>query len=200
MKSSTKRLLTAGGIATAAILVIGGTATAASQITAHGLATGAANHRVIQNGAVHNSDLTGRLSAKIQKHGEQGPRGPKGDSYLDGAYYSQAVYDNGGNGWATVACDKQTDVAISGGIEAGDAAGNNGPVGSYVISSFPGRMDWDGPDNQAKTADDNQPYPNRLDGWVMGIHADANGVSDNPLIVWALCVPGLSVGSSVNHY
>lgn len=63
MNHSTKRLLTGGAIATAAVLVIGGTAAAASQITAHDLATGAVNHRVIEDGSVHRADLTDNVNS-----------------------------------------------------------------------------------------------------------------------------------------
>jgi len=183
MKSSTKRLLTAGGIATAAILVIGGTATAASQITARQLGTGSVTHRVIQNGAVHNSDLTGRLSAKIQKHGEQGPRGPKGDSYLDGAIYRVEQYNNGGGGSATVACadDEATSqkyTAIAGGVE-GSTVASQSSTGFAVSSSFPGRMNWD----------TGAPKSDRLDGWIVL----GNGQYTSTLRVWALCVPNVDI-------
>lgn len=69
MKLSTTRarVLTGAGIALATVVVIGGTATAASQITAHQLATGAANHRVIKDGSVHQSDLTTKVAGLLNK-------------------------------------------------------------------------------------------------------------------------------------
>jgi hypothetical protein len=57
MKLRNSRLLTVAGIGIATVLVIGGTATAASRITAHDIATGAANSRVIKDGSVHQEDM-----------------------------------------------------------------------------------------------------------------------------------------------
>jgi hypothetical protein len=112
--------------------------------------------------------------------GAQGPKGDKGDSYLDGAYYSVAYYDKGdtnGGAIATVACNAQTDTAISGGVSTDDFT-KTVPVGQ----SFPGRMDWD----------TNTPKPGRLDGWIVQF-ASQNGSAPQKVKVWALCVPGLKV-------
>jgi hypothetical protein len=84
MKLSTTRarMLTVAGIGVAAVVVIGGTATAASEITAHQLATGAVNSRVIKDGTVRQADLTtgtdkllhraDGLQAQIDQLGQQG--------------------------------------------------------------------------------------------------------------------------------
>jgi hypothetical protein len=82
VKHGTKRLLTGAAIATAAVVVIGGTATASSLITAHQLATGSVNSRVVKDGAVHQRDLSTRahtllhqadgLQAQIDELGQQG--------------------------------------------------------------------------------------------------------------------------------
>ena len=112
--------------------------------------------------------------------GLRGPQGPKGDSYLAGAYYSVAHYDVGdtnGGAIATVACNAQTDTAISGGVSTDDYL-KTVPVGQ----SFPGRMDWN----------TNTPKPNRLDGWVVQF-ATQNGSAPEKVKVWALCVPNLNV-------
>jgi hypothetical protein len=138
--------------------------------------------RDIADGGVHRADLSGSINKQLSGVGRAGL--PKG------AYVSEAVYDNGGNGWATVACNNETDFALDGQIEAGDTSGNGGPVGSYVIASFQGRMDWT----------TNTPKPGRTDGWVFGVHADSNGNTDTPLIVSAICVPGANLKHVINHY
>ncbi|MBO0845193.1 MAG: hypothetical protein J2P22_07245 [Nocardioides sp.] len=82
LSTTRARMLTVAGIGVAAVVVIGGTATAASQITAHQLATGAVNSRVIRDGTIHQRDLstgTNRLlhqadglQAQIDRLGKQG--------------------------------------------------------------------------------------------------------------------------------
>jgi hypothetical protein len=161
------RTLAVAGIGVAAVVVIGGTATAASQITAHQLATGAANHRVIADGSVHSADLTPGLLGKITEGRKDG---------LAGAVFRVENYENGGAGDATVACAddeavSQKYTAIAGGVQAGHTGANT----FSVTASFPGRMDWD----------TGKPKPNRLDGWIVL----ANGVHTDTLKVWALCVP-----------
>ena len=61
-----RRTLGQGAAVAVALTVVSiGSATAASQITSHDLATGAANHRVIQDGAVKGSDLTPSIARKL---------------------------------------------------------------------------------------------------------------------------------------
>jgi hypothetical protein len=171
-------MLTIAGIGVAGVVVIGGTATAASEITAHQLATGAVNSRVVKDGSVHMRDMTTHVNTLLQK------------SNLDGAVYRVANYTNGGDGWATVACaDTETKsqrfVAISGGVQ-GYSDSNNPSAGLSVTSSFPGRMDWS----------TNTPKPDRLDGWVVGL----TGGDDTTLKVWALCVPKTDISVQTTDY
>ena len=82
MKHGTKRLLTGAAIAATAVAVIGGTATAASQITAHQLATDSVTSRAIKDGSVHQRDMTPAtatllhqadgLQSQIDQLGQQG--------------------------------------------------------------------------------------------------------------------------------
>lgn len=131
--------------------------------------------------------------------GTPGAPGAAGASGLADAYYSVAKYDKGdtnGGAIATVACQKTTDVAISGGVQTigllkGDdnTADNSNNV--PVSSSFPGRMDWT----------TNTPYPNRLDGWIVQFGGNYNGSTQAPqeVNVWALCVPGQSIPVDVTY-
>jgi hypothetical protein len=124
-------------------------------------------------------------------NGKTGAPGiPGSPASMSGAFYAVANYTNGGDGWATVVCidnttgseaDSANYTAIAGGVEEDDAPGNSGPAGSDVITSFPGRMDWD----------TNSPT-GALDGWVVGL----SGGDNTPLKVWALCVPDKDFGSS----
>lgn len=180
------------------------------------VAPGSVNRAAIVPGAVNTSKLTPWINGQLAKSGikgtkgdtgPQGPVGPKGETGatgpqgpvgaagatgatgLVGAFYSVENYPAGGDGWATVACDPNSDsnsqnyVAVGGGVEEDDAPGNSGPSGSSVIASFPGRMDWS----------TNSPKPNRLDGWVIGL----TGGDNLPLKVWALCVPAANIGPTV---
>jgi D-aminopeptidase len=180
MKLRNSRTLTVAGIGIAAVLVIGGTAAAASQITAHDLATGAVNSRVIENGSVHHRDLTTTLAGKIAAGKNVPATLPAGTTYAVAKY---DVGDVNGGAVASVACPNLTDVAISGGVQTlalGDnGTGNNVPVSS----SFPGRMDWS----------TYTPKPDRLDGWIVQFGAEV--ANNNPLYVdiYALCVPGADV-------
>jgi hypothetical protein len=82
VKHGTKRLLTGGAIATAAVVVIGGTATASSLITSHQLATSSVNSRIVKDGSVHQRDLSpnavkllhrsAALKTQINQLGQQG--------------------------------------------------------------------------------------------------------------------------------
>lgn len=120
------------------------------------------------------------VAGPVGPKGLKGDAGAPGDSYLHGAYYSVAYYDKGdtnGGAIATVACQKQTDTAIGGGVSTDDPA-KTVPVGQ----SFPGRMDWS----------TNTPKPARLDGWIVQF-ASQNGSAPERVKVWALCVPGLNV-------
>ena len=173
MKLSTarSRALTVAGIGIAAVVVIGGTATAASQITAHQLATGAVNSRVVMDGSVHQGDLSPGARALLNK------------APFAGAFYRVEDYQNGGGGDATVACantdaKSQKYTAIAGGVQAGHTGSEPGHTGANefaVSASFPGRMDWT----------TGLPKPGRLDGWIVL----GNGQYTDNLKVWALCVP-----------
>ena len=210
-----KRVLTVGGIGIGAVVLMAGGATAASLITADQLATGAANHRVIENGSVHQGDLSAGVVTRLHhlqgpqgnqgNQGEQGiqgvpgPKGDKGDkgnSGLEGAYYSVAYYDVGdtnAGAIATVACSDPADVAISGGTQTlGTEGANDYQRNTPVASSFPGRMDWS----------TNTPKADRLDGWIVQFGGNAGATSDNPpqfAKIWALCVPGATI-PVVNTY
>lgn len=122
------------------------------------------------NGTVHNATLDASLQAKVNQ--------------LGNAYYSVAYYDNGdtnAGAIATVACKKETDTAISGGVLVTDPAKN-----TPVSSSFPGRMDWS----------TNTPKPDRLDGWVVQFGGNAGAASDKApekVKIYALCVSGLDL-------
>jgi hypothetical protein len=73
LSTTRARMLTVAGIGVAAVVVIGGTATAASQITAHQLATGAVTSRVIKDGSVREHDLSpGTVKLLHQADGLQG--------------------------------------------------------------------------------------------------------------------------------
>lgn len=129
--------------------------------------------------------------------GSPGPAGPAGPSGLAGAFYSQAVYDQGdtnAGAVATVACSTTSTafVAIAGGVQtvgldSGDKAiSRNTPVSS----SFPGRMDWS----------TNTPRAGRLDGWIVQFGGNAGQVSDKApekVVVWALCVPSATIPTQV---
>jgi hypothetical protein len=128
---------------------------------------------------------------KTGPQGPQGPQGPAGpagsDASMAGAFYSVENYVNGGDGWATAACDpsddtrSQTFTAVSGGVQ-GYSDSANPSAAISVTNSFPGRMDW--------TTD--TPKAGRLDGWVVGL----TGGDDTTLKVWALCVPNADFGGS----
>jgi hypothetical protein len=176
-------IITALLVAVAFTLGSIGVASATGLIHNRDMATGSVNSRVINNGSVHNSDLTGHLSTLIHKKstvpGPRGATGPAGPSGLEGAVYRVEVYNNGGGGSATVACadDEATSkkyTAIAGGVQ-GSTVGSQSPDGFAVSSSFPGRMDWN----------TNTPKPDRLDGWIVL----GNGNYTSTLRVWALCVP-----------
>src|SRR5215471_10305421 len=189
----------------AVVLALVGTATASSLITSKNIADGTIRNQDIRKDAVSLNRLSpgvqkliagnsaeSRDPGVVGRDGAQGPKGdtgaqgakgdkgPKGDSYLAGAYYSVAYYDVGdtnAGAIATVACNAQTDTAISGGVSTDDYM-KTVPVGQ----SFPGRMDWN----------TNTPKSNRLDGWVVQF-ASQNGSAPEKVKVWALCVPGLNV-------
>jgi hypothetical protein len=169
-----KTLMVALGLALGLVLSGIGGAVAASQITAPGLGTGAANHRVIKNNAVHQSDMTDNVRRLVNKDN---------DTTLKGAIYRVEKYNNGGGGSATVACadDEATSqqyTAIAGGVE-GSTVASQSNTGFAVSSSFPGRMDWN----------TGQPKPDRLDGWIIL----GNGQYTSTLRVWVLCVPNVDI-------
>lgn len=162
---------------------------------------GAAVKRLITGNDVKNNSLTSRDiqndTLKLADTGpvlrneilnNEGPRGPQGvqgvagadgqDNLLD-AYYATAAYNVGDTNQgaiATVACQQESDVAISGGVQMIGVGGNNSAVGS----SFPGRMDWT----------TNTPKAGRLDGWIVQFDAT---VAPEKVTLWALCVPGATI-------
>ena len=129
------------------------------------------------------------LAGPLGPKGDKGDTGAAGDSYLHGAYYSVANYDVGdtnGGAIATVACEKQTDTAISGGVQTLQLGSNGIQNNVPVSSSFPGRMDWS----------TNTPREGRLDGWIVQFGGNSSSTdlgSPQYAKVWALCVPGLNV-------
>jgi len=118
--------------------------------------------------------------------GPEGPQGETGSNGMFGAYYAVANYnagDTNSGAVATVACVKETDVAISGGVQTlaldGTPLDNNTPVSS----SFPGRMNWD----------TNSPRENRLDGWIVQFGGSEDHVTPLRVKVYALCLPGQDI-------
>jgi hypothetical protein len=88
-------MLTVTVIGVAAVAVIGGTATAASQITAHQLATGAVNSRVVKDGSIRQTDLTTSVDNLLHKAGPKGAPGKDGVSGLQADEpYGQDVLPN----------------------------------------------------------------------------------------------------------
>jgi hypothetical protein len=113
MKISNSRMLTIAGVGIAAVLAIGGTATAASQITAHQMATGAANSRVIKDGTVHQRDLASGVGTMLHKQ------------------------DVLGSSVETFTTDPQTITNIGGSFasRATDLGSFDLPAGKYLIAS-----------------------------------------------------------------
>lgn len=208
-KSSVRRRFSAPAVAVAALLVgvsvAGGGAYAASKITGGDIKNNTVQSRDIKNntiqardvknGAVGKADLgKGSVGWKeMNKYTRGKVHGIADRHSLKGAYYAQAVYDVGdtnAGAIATVACEAETDVAISGGVQVLGLDEGANARNTPVSSSFPGRMDWE----------TNKPRPNRLDGWIVQFGGNAQqsgGQSDvNPekTVIWALCVPGARVG------
>ncbi len=187
-------------------------ATASSLITSAQIKDGTITSSDIHNGTVHMIDLTPGVQDLIRAkpssttglpgrdglpgatgstgntgpQGPAGPQGPQGDAVMTGAYYSVAYYDSGdtnAGAIATVACKKQTDTAISGGVQTLGLDEGANARNTPVSSSFPGRMDWS----------QNKPFANRLDGWIVQF-GGAAGQDPLKVKVYALCVPGLTPG------
>jgi len=139
--------------------------------------------------------------------GEVGPAGAPGLSgyemrtydYIKGVGHrvgkdgAPAGYGGAGNSSvATVACSSQNKVATGGGyfIRNGTSEVVQSPEadsqGVGVVASFPGRMDWDGADNVGGNADDNVPFANRLDGWV--VQFNGNGGPAFDVTLYVICV------------
>ncbi|MEQ6900299.1 collagen-like protein [Nocardioides sp. YIM 152588] len=203
--------VTGSAVLLATLSGVGG-AVAANQIGSRDIANGSIRSIDIKDSTIKPQDLAKSTLTSLQAEaapgapgekgekgdagetgpqGETGPRGPKGDDNLVDAYYSVAYYDVGNTNAgaiATVACQEQTDVAISGGVQVtGIEAGANSR-NTPVSSSFPGRMDWS----------TNTPKADRLDGWIVqfGGNAQTSGSSDKSpekVKVWALCVPGAEI-------
>jgi hypothetical protein len=91
------------------------------------------------------------------------------------------VYGAGDGAIATVACSSQSKVAVAGGYQILNPEAWTD--GTSVLSSFPGRMDW----NASPPA----PLPNRNDGWIVQLNVP-NGPSQThvgrDLRVWVVCV------------
>jgi hypothetical protein len=172
--STPARMLTIAGVGIGAVALVGGTATAASMITASQMGTGSVNSRVVQDGSIHQVDLT--QAERDMLHSA------KNDT-LRGAVYRVENYTNGGGGSATVACadddaTSQKFTAIAGGVQ-GSTVAHQAADSFAVTSSFPGRMDWDA----------GEPKAGRLDGWIVLGNSQYTGT----LKVWALCVPTTSI-------
>jgi hypothetical protein len=152
---------------------------------------------VINDGAVHRSDLAGGLLTKVDQpgpqgpagaQGAQGPAGPQGPAGLEGSIYRVAHYTGGANGAAiaSVSCadddtTSQKYVAISGGVQIVNADGDNDVSNDnnlQVADSFPGRMNWD----------TFTPKANRLDGWIVRFGGNPDTQSVAQVNIWAFCV------------
>lgn len=127
--------------------------------------------------------------------GSTGPTGPQGASGLTGAYYSVAYYDVGdtnAGAIATVACNAQTDVAISGGVQVLGLNASADAGDTPISSSFPGRMDFAA----------GIPKSGRLDGWIVKFGGFAGTTADKApekTKIWALCVPGANIPVSTTY-
>lgn len=183
LSTTRARIVTGAGIGIAAVVVIGGTATAASQITAHQMATGSVTSRAVKDGGVKAWDLAPHVNSLLHR------------SSLNGAVYRVANYPRGGGGIATVACadgeaKSQKYTAVSGGARV-DVPGQ-GTATEPITSSFPGRMDWS----------TNTPKPDRLDGWVVKFgNGPAPGTNPGDVLqVWALCVPTTDIEVQTTNY
>lgn len=180
------------------------------------LADNAVWHNNIKGGAVHMDSLSPFVQGQLSKPGPRGPMGPRGPkgatgpkgstgdkgvtgrTGMNGAFYSVENYTGtvSTGAIATAACDpndatnSQKYDAISGGVQATDAATNMTTNANPlpVVASFPGRMDWS----------TFTPKPGRLDGWIVQFgNSSIQGTQDNNLVVWALCVPVANNGGSI---
>lgn len=132
MKLSTtrSRMLTVAGIGVAAVVVIGGTATAASQITSHQLATGAVSSRVVKDGTLRTGDLNDKVNKLLHQAGPKGKDGvsglqadePYGRDVLPNANLTQSdsKVPAGTTQVVWVACPTGK-YAVGGGFRLGDA-------------------------------------------------------------------------------
>jgi hypothetical protein len=126
MKLSTtrSRMLTVAGIGVAAVVVIGGTATAASQITSHQLATGSVNSRVVKDGSLRTGDLNENVNKLLHKAGVSGLQAdePYGQDVLPNANLTQSdsKIPAGTTQVVWVACPTGK-FAVGGGFRLGDA-------------------------------------------------------------------------------
>jgi hypothetical protein len=178
--------------ASALMITLGatGSAVAGSLIGSARIKDNSIRSRDIHDGTIKLKDLRPSAVAALRAQTPTAAAGQApGNPGLRDAYYAVAFYDVGdtnAGAVATVACNAQTDVAISGGVQV---TGLNDPATSHntpVSSSFPGRMDWS----------TNTPKPDRLDGWIVQFGGNAGSVSDAPpqkTKIWALCVPGVEI-------
>ena len=199
------RVAAVGAGAAALAVLAGGVGYAAGEITSHDIQDDTIRSADVKDESLKMKDLTNGVQQQLK--GEKGKDGKDG---MFGAVYRVANYENGGGGRATVACADETEeskqyTAIAGGARV-EVRNEEGAVYTTdtvdITSSFPGRMDWDGPNNAPGGGDDNLPYPNRLDGWVVyfGDGTAPGPLNDGTLEVWALCVPTTDVDVEVTNY
>lgn len=153
----------------------------------------------IHDGTIRTVDISqaakNALKGQTGARGGQGATGPQGASGLTGAYYSVAYYDVGdtnAGAIATVACNAQTDVAISGGVQVLGLNASASAGDTPISSSFPGRMDFAA----------GIPKSGRLDGWIVKFGGFAGTSADKApekTKIWALCVPGANIPVSTTY-
>lgn len=204
-----KRILTLGGLLTAIVLVLlvvfgssGANAAVRHLFGSKDIRNNSLQSVDIKNGTIKSYDLSASTRSYLKGKrgpagvkgdtGDPGQRGPQGFSSVMNVYYVQAFYnagDTNAGAIATVACKKQTDTAISGGVQIlglDDGAAASNARNTPVSSSFPGRMDWG----------TNQPLAARLDGWIVQF---GGGIPPLKTKIWALCTSE-SVGGPFETY
>lgn len=182
-------------VASTAIITIAGTvgANASGLIGSAEIRDNSIRSIDIHDGTIRSVDISqsakDALKGQTGARGGQGPTGPQGASGLTGAYYSVAYYDVGdtnAGAIATVACNSQTDVAISGGVQVLGLNADSSAGDTPISSSFPGRMDFAA----------GVPKSGRLDGWIVKFGGFAGTTADKApekTKIWALCVPGANI-------
>jgi hypothetical protein len=193
-KPSNKAAVAAIAVAAGAAIFAGGAgAQAAGLVSSHNIKNDSILSRDIHDGTIRVVDLKPTtVSALKGATGTAGAPGKDGKDALFGAYYAVAYYDAGhtnAGAIATVGCNHQTDVAISGGVQVLGLGEGSNSRNTPVSSSFPGRMDWN----------TNAPKADRLDGWIVQFGGDADSVAPEKAKVWAMCVPGADVSIDQNY-